>query len=245
MPPSVKLGPAGADGVGRTAAPAAAATAGPRYADFDADPASPPPSADVRHVADWVADSGDHAGLGFVIVDKQHAMVHVFDAQARRVAASPALLGSARADHTVPGIGQRPLEQVLPEERTTPAGRFVAERGRNTLGEDVVWVDYDAAVSIHRVRTTTPSERRLQRLASPTIDDNRISYGCINVPVAFFEAHVAPLFASHRAVVYVLPEVWPVQAVFGSHDVRARQALASELTHVDRTFPRLAIDRRR
>jgi hypothetical protein len=30
---------------------------------------------------------------------------------------------------------------------------------------------------MHRVRATNPLERRLQRLATPTPDDNRISYG--------------------------------------------------------------------
>lgn len=228
IPPSLHFGrPADAALNAATAmSPAAAdaaSPAGPRLADFGSDTPSP----DARHVADWAAHSGDHAAADFVIVDKPHARVYVFDAQARLRAATPVLLGSAPGDHTVSGIGQRPIAEVRPEERTTPAGRFVAERGRNALGEDVVWVDYDAAVSMHRVRTTTPSERRLERLATPTIDDNRISYGCINVPVAFFEAHIAPVFARQRAVVYVLPETQPVQQVFGSYDVAARHALAA------------------
>ncbi len=58
------------------------------------------------------------------------------------------------------------MASILPEERTTPAGRFVAELGHNIKGEDIVWVDYDAAVSLHRVRATNPTERRLQRLAT-------------------------------------------------------------------------------
>ena len=195
-----------------------------RFADFGMQIASP----DARHVADWVADSRDAKGLDFVIVDKKYARVYVFDANARLRGSTPVLLGSARGDDSVPGIGTRPMAQVRPEERTTPAGRFVAERGRNTLGEDVIWVDYDAAVSMHRVRATNPKERRLERLATPAIDDNRISYGCINVPVAFYEALIRPIFATRRAVVYVLPEVKPVQLVFGSYDVAAARGLESD-----------------
>jgi hypothetical protein len=112
---------------------------------------------------------------------------------------------------------------VLPGERTTPAGRFVGERGHNARGEDVVWVDYDAAVSMHRVLTTNPAERRLERLATPTKDDNRVSYGCINVPVAFYETYLRPAFASQRAIVYVLPEFKSLDSVFGSYDVAAAQ----------------------
>lgn len=170
-------------------------------------------------MADWIADSRDNENADFIVVDKRDAKAYVFDANARLRGASPVLLGAAVGDESVPGIGSRPIAEVRPEERTTPAGRFVAERGRNLKGEDVVWVDYDAAVSMHRVRATKPAERRLERLATPTVDDNRISYGCINVPVAFYETYVSPTVATHRAIVYVLPEGKPVQQVFGSYDV--------------------------
>ncbi len=172
-------------------------------------------SAQARQLVQWVAAAGDHAGAPFIIVDKKRARVLVFDAEARLQAQSAVLLGAALGDDSVPGIGTRPMAQILPAERTTPAGRFVAERGVNTNGEDVVWVDYDAAVSMHRVRTGNAAERRAQRLATPTISDNRISYGCINVPVAFFERYVQPIFAVGKAVVYVLPDAKPVQDVFG------------------------------
>ncbi len=187
----------------------------PRFADFGSEKAS----ADARHIADWVVDSRDNARMDFIIVDKKYARIYAFDAEGRLRGASPVLLGAARGDESVPGIGTRPMAQVRPAERTTPAGRFVAERGRNAEGEDVVWVDYDAAVSIHRVRPGNGKERRLERLVTPTISDNRISYGCINVPVAFYESRIRPVFATRRALVYVLPEIKDAQQVFGSYDV--------------------------
>ncbi|MHB8914270.1 MAG: hypothetical protein ACYC4K_00490 [Thiobacillus sp.] len=170
-------------------------------------------------MADWVAHTHDNGNAEFMIVDKRNAKVYVFDAAAKLRAASPVLLGAAKGDDSVPGIGTRPLSEVRPEERTTPAGRFVAESGRNLKGEDIVWVDYDAAVSMHRVRATNPVERRLERLATPSVDDNRISYGCINVPVSFYETHVKPSAAKQRVVVYVLPETKSMQQVFGSLDI--------------------------
>lgn len=172
-------------------------------------------SDDVRVLADWVARTRDAGNGPFVVVDKAFARLHVFDANARLVASSPILLGGARGDHTVAGIGARAIEDILPEERTTPAGRFVGEPGRNARNEDVVWVDYDSGVSIHRVLVTDPRERRLERLATPTHEDNRISWGCINVPVGFYEAHVRPTFATRRAMVYILPEVRTMAEVFG------------------------------
>ena len=181
----------------------------PRRADFGSQSAS----AQARQYADWIATSSDNGDLDFVIVDKRLARVYVFDASARLRGSSPVLLGAARGDESVPGIGIRPIAQVLPHERTTPAGRFVGERGSNANGEDVVWVDYDAAVSMHRVRATNPKERRLQRLASPSPEDNRISYGCINVPTAFYDTTIGPLFAARDAIIYVLPESPPVRAL--------------------------------
>lgn len=160
----------------------------------------------VRVLAGRALALNDHGGRPFLIVDKIGAHVYVFDERGVLRGAAPALLGSARGDETVPGIGERPIAEIRPHERTTPAGRFVAETGVNSHGEDIVWVDYDAAVSLHRVRAHNPKERRLQRLATPTVEDNRISYGCINVPAKFYDAVVVPAMRGGRAIVYVLPE---------------------------------------
>lgn len=176
------------------------------------------PSADAVKVAHWALNSGDHQGAPFIIIDKVRARAYVFQPNGKLRGAAPVLLGLAKGDHTVPGIGEKKLSEITPEERTTPAGRFVAEPGRNMRGEDIVWVDYDSAVSMHRVLTTNPVERRLQRLMSKTPKDNRISFGCINVPVAFFEKVLSPTVAKHEAVIYVLPETRPASQVFGFRD---------------------------
>jgi hypothetical protein len=169
---------------------------------------------DVTQVAAWAVRAADNGDRPFAVVDKRRARVYVFAASGRLIGASPVLLGYAAGDHTVAGIGSKAIEDIKPHERTTPAGRFAAEPGRNTLGDDVVWVDYDAAVSMHRVRATNPAERRLERLATPTAKDNRISWGCINVPVAFFDATVWPHIGRQRGIVYVLPEQQPLTAYF-------------------------------
>lgn len=185
-------------------------------------------SKDAVHIAHWVLDSADHGGLPFAIVDKKAAKVFVFDADGRLRGATPALLGAARGDHAVPGIGERPMSSIRPEERTTSAGRFVATIGRNLKGVDVLWVDYETAISMHRVVTTKPAERRLQRLATATPADNRISYGCINVPVQFYEKVVSPTFTGTSGIVYVLPETRPAREVFASYDVNEHAGLRSK-----------------
>lgn len=68
------------------------------------------------------------------------------------------------------------------------------------------------------------------RGAAPALLDNRISYGCINVPPEFFKNVVSPAFKSTNGIVYILPETRSPQSVFASYDVdeRARQRSASQ-----------------
>lgn len=203
--------PASTSPKAETAPPKAQASIG-THADFGRWRAS----RSARRVADWAVASKDHGGEPFMIVDKPNARLFVFDGRGRVLGAAPVLLGLARGDHTVPGIGDKPLAQIRDEERTTPAGRFVAERGRNLKGDDILWIDYDAAVSMHRVRGVNPGENRLHRLRTATVRDNRISYGCINVPAAFYDRVIeTALGARATVVVYVLPDSRPLESVFG------------------------------
>ena len=70
---------------------------------------------------------------------------------------------------------------------------------------------------MHPVITGNLKDQRAQRLATPTPLDNRISYGCINVPAAFFAQVVNPVFTGTDGIVYVLPESRSAREVFGSY----------------------------
>src|SRR5688572_2509041 len=169
------------------------------------------PESSVARVRDYVIGGGHNAQRQFIVIDKQRARLFVFSTRGKLEAESPILLGAARGDFSVPGIGERRLADIKPHEKTTPAGGFFSRPGQNLAGEDVIWLDYEASVSMHRVRATNPTERRLERLASETSLDNRISYGCINVPKQFYERRVRPVFRADGAWVYVIPETMPVE----------------------------------
>lgn len=186
----------------------------PRHADFGREHASK----ETLHVAHWVVASGDNQGMPFLIIDKVNARVFAFDALGKLNGAAPVLLGLARGDDSIPGIGERKLSSIRPEERTTPAGRFVASLDRDRHGVEMLWVDYNTAISLHRV-VTVAGERRAQRLESATSADNRISYGCINVPAKFYDQVVSPAFTGTNGIVYILPETHPAREVFKSYDV--------------------------
>jgi len=201
------------------AAPTSDAPRSPRRADF----ADEQPSDDARIVADWVTASRDNRQLAFAVLDKRGARLYVFDRDARLLGSSMVLLGSATGDDTPSGVGNKPLAALRPDERVTAAGRFVSEPGHDDAGDEVVWVDYDAAVAMHRVRVVDPKERRFERIATPTAHDKRISNGCINVPIAFFDQVVMPALGAAHAVIYVLPDLKPLRQVFPAADAAARR----------------------
>ncbi len=86
--------------------------------------------------------------------------------------------------------------------------------GREPGKPNFLWVDYKNAIALHQVVKGVPKDHRLQRLASPTPLDNRISFGCINVPVDFFQRTVLPALKGAKAVVYILPEIKPTRSFF-------------------------------
>jgi hypothetical protein len=169
---------------------------------------------EVRALLQWVAASGDAAGRPFAVVDKKGGRLHVFHADGTPAGSTPALLGAARGDDSAPGVGALRPEQIPPHQRTTPAGRFASQPGRNHELEHIVWVDYATAIAIHRLRPGASYAPRAARLASGGSDDNRVSYGCVVVPEAFYDAVVRPVLGQGPGVVYVLPETQPAERVF-------------------------------
>ena len=198
--------------------------------DAEADSAQPA-SESAMQVAEWVIASGDNGGLPFIVIDKMAAALLIFDPGGELLGEAPVLLGITSGDASTPGIGDRELSGIPIEERTTPAGRYLARYGPAAGGRSVLWVDYSTSLSLHAVVTANRRERRLQRLQSPTPDDNRITYGCINVPAAFYTNLIRPHFREAGGVVYILPEASPLQEVFphvrlqpdSSRQLRAKQ----------------------
>ena len=190
--------------------------AGKPKAKAAAKPAPPPEPVpeDVAQLTQWIMASDDSHGQPFMVIDKVAARVFVHNAKGDLIGATPALFGITKGDDSAEGVGDRELSQIKPEDRTTPAGRFVAKFGAARYSRNVLWVDYPTSISLHAVITTHKKERRLQRLASATADDNRITFGCINVPTAFYAKVVRPAFAKTTGIVYILPETRPMKEVF-------------------------------
>ena len=186
-----------------------------------------PSSEAALQISEWVIASENNGGLPFIVIDKFAAAVFVFDPEGEFLGETPALLGIALGDESTPGVGERELAEMGPEEKTTPAGRFAAHIGPARGRHRVLWVDYSLSVALHPVVTGNRRERRLQRLRSRTPDDNRITFGCINVPAPFYANLIRPIFREAGGIVYILPEITPVEEVFPNFRFRSSSRVTS------------------
>lgn len=170
--------------------------------------------APAQRVLSWVTETGDNAGLPFVVIDKPNATILAFDASGKPVGHGPVLIGRALGDDATPGVGQKSLAEIGPAEKTTPAGRYLARFGLAAGHNKVLWVDYATSVAMHTIPTGNPRENRAKRMLSPTIEDNRITFGCINVPKALYNGKIAPMFSKKGGYVYILPDTKPLEDAF-------------------------------
>ncbi|QJU60858.1 hypothetical protein HL653_20715 [Sphingomonas sp. AP4-R1] len=212
------------------ARPPKPAPAGPVGIEAPADKAKAQisPSAEAARVIAWVLASKDNHGLPWLVVDKKRAALFLFDAKGGSLDAVPVLLGLAEGDDASPGVGSKKLADLGPAEKTTPAGRFLAKFGLPVAGERVLWVDYATSVALHPIpKDVGARERRRERMLSLTADDNRITFGCINVPKLFYGKLLRPLFQKKGGYVYVLPDTKPIEVVFPRLRVQAVTAGAT------------------
>lgn len=177
-------------------------------------------TADV--VNSWVTQTKDNAGQKYIIADKATGEIHIMDGKGNVLATAPALYGSKIGDGMTVG--------------ETPAGIFTLtqESAPSSYGGDLQhFADAPNGdiYAIHRVLTNNPKQNRLGRLASKTGDDNRISLGCINIPTAVYDQHLASGF---QGKLYILPDQKDLNQVFkGIEEIQAKQDLREGSTLPD------------
>lgn len=181
-------------------------------------------SADAQRVAEWALHTADHEGLPFIVVDKRHAKTYVFDRAGALIDWTPALIGMGVGDHFEPGVTEMSMYETEPHQRITPAGRFKAEEWQKPNGEWILWLDYSTQIALHKLRRSQLglSQEREARLYSNDPQDNRVTYGCVNVSPEFYDRVITPTFNKGGGVVYVLPELAPAEVLFMPREPRSR-----------------------
>ena len=162
----------------------------------EANAATPTETAVVQNIV----GQNDNQGKQFIVADKQAGTLTMYTASGQQITSTPALFGKTAGDSV--------------SSKNTPSGRFETKqanvRTEGYGGSAQVLTQNGqnlqlggSPYAIHRVYTKYASENRQGRLDTPTATDNRISLGCINVPVDFYDTY---LNSDQDTVVYVMPE---------------------------------------
>lgn len=128
----------------------------------------------------------------FIIVDKPLSKAYIYDSTGKLVKSFPVVLGrslgdqtnAASASSTVPGdkayttAGKFTLDstQMLPEDRAEYKNKILAISGTNELA---LHITYPGEL-----------EKRTKALNSDSVEDNRLSWGCVNISEANWDNFV-------------------------------------------------------
>jgi hypothetical protein len=182
--------------------------------------AAPRMSALAQSVYVQMANAAQKSGKGFIIADKPNGMIHLFNADGSLLAQDTALYGKDVGDSIA---GQKASLEGGP--KVTPAGQFelgimpsndyaggfgLTLQGTNqplTSPENLAKKRFNSTVAVHAAYLGDVNERRLDRLASKSAKDNRISYGCINTSHDLFINKIKPNAKSFDGgMIFVLPD---------------------------------------
>lgn len=178
----------------------------------------------VQRLANAILDSKKNDNMAFVIADKASATMYVFDENGNLRGSSPVLLGATKGDKNaklnISEVGGNPLFKI------TPSGIFTTKALKDTQYKNEFGYEWAvqlvettakdrSSVMIHAVYVHTPSEHRQARLDTKSIEDNRVSWGCLNAPLKFMQDVVKPTFEKENGKVFITPEEMGSDAMLG------------------------------
>jgi len=144
----------------------------------------------------------------YVIADKENACVMIFDADNNLVKKFPAIFGAAKGE--VFNEASSSSDEPGPYA-TTPMGTY--RIGRQGMDRENVQFYRGKIFSIYKtpanlaLHITYPGEieKRTKALGTSTIEDNKMSWGCINISEENFDEYVTPNIGEN-ARLYILPD---------------------------------------
>lgn len=140
----------------------------------------------------------------FIVADKKEGYLYLVDPTTNEILKAPALYGR--------GIGD-----VLPADdlnvkksqysNITPSGEFKVTRMYSTKLRQYILVFLEgktAVMAIHKLYTGNKAQRREERIQSADPNEKRITNGCINIPVDFWDLYLERI--PDNTKLYVLPD---------------------------------------
>lgn len=161
----------------------------------------------AQAVYENMAPVAKKSGKGFIVADKPNGMLHFFNADGSVLVQDTALYGKDTGDE----LGRSSL---LGGPKITPAGQFglfVDEAeyagGKSLNLRETLDAEDGSYVAVHAAYLGDAKERRGERLKSPSAEDNKISYGCVNTAHDTFLDKVLPNIENFNGgMIFVLPD---------------------------------------
>jgi len=152
----------------------------------------------------------------WLLTDKPNSRIYVIDEEGKEIADTTVCLGATKGEmpNTADLEGNRYTETT-----TTPAGKHtlgteitISKEDSILYGGKVISIDgtyYAPNSTIAALHVVYPLELELREAAirTPNPDDNRVSWGCINVPKAFWDKYIAP-YIHKGSTIYITPDFY-------------------------------------
>jgi hypothetical protein len=220
------------------------------------------PKVDFKNVAvpgyiQQVADNRMRANPNkpIAIVDKQMGLTYVIDANGVLAGKSASLTGKTKGDVRSEAAKKTAnVESIAEKDKVTEAGMFDASvKNVPHYGNVITLQIFDNySIAMHPTYLGAPAEQRQARLESATPEDNRISFGCINVPNEFMQNVVFKVIPKgvKSFPIVVIPESKSIQEFFPTEDFASSEtkyitktAQGTAASTPDKTTPKMAATR--
>lgn len=220
------------------------------------------PKVDFKNVAvpgyiQQVADNRMRANPNkpIAIVDKQMGLTYVIDANGVLAGKSASLTGKTKGDVRSEAAKKTAnVESIAEKDKVTEAGMFDASvKNVPHYGNVITLQIFDNySIAMHPTYLGAPAEQRQARLESATPEDNRISFGCINVPNEFMQNVVFKAIPKgvKSFPIVVIPESKSIQEFFPTEDFASSEtkyitktAQGTAASTPDKKAPKMAATR--
>jgi len=143
----------------------------------------------------------------YLIIDKPSATMFVFNNSKELVATFPVLLGQTKGES--PNTADSDSDVAI--NATTPAGKYkMGEMGITDINKNDSILYHGRIISLLgggglAMHVTYPLElqKRTRALNTPTAEDNRMSWGCINISPENFDKFIRPYFAKGDQIIFI------------------------------------------
>lgn len=142
----------------------------------------------------------------YVIVDKPSATLYMIGADKKLIGQMPVLLGQTKGE--TPNMSDPESDTAV--QATTPAGKYtmgtiIGEEDLITYKGKVFSLCGSDALALH-ITYPPEKEKRTEALNTPTPEDNRLSWGCLNISEEMWAKYIEGNIENRGTYMFITPD---------------------------------------